>query len=128
MHFNRDKISQYLNNATNGWTRPQIAKHSRHRFYYALEYLYNIGKLLGIKGLHLLYWIRFLNIHIYATLYWFAYLRCRNAFKNDLFMQVGVLVLLTCFPQDVFYSINSEFFHHCFVLCLLLFDTDSQII
>ncbi len=121
-HFNRDKISQYLNNATNGWTRHTNREAFSPPVYYALAGIwYNIGKLLGIKGLHLLYWIRFLNIPIYATLFWFAYLLCRNAFKNDLFMQVGVLVLLTCFPQDVFYSINSDVLSPLFCLMSIYF-------
>lgn len=69
---------------------------------------YNLLKRLDFKDGNLLYGIRFLNILLYGVLFWLTYLFCKNADRNNLEMQFGVLLLLSFFPQDVFYSINSD--------------------
>jgi hypothetical protein len=115
--FNGAQISEYLDKKTYEWTRQSNREAFSPPVYYAFAGAwYNLGKLLGIKGGDLLYWIRFLNIPIYAALFWFAYLLCRSTFKNDLFMQFGVLLLLAFFPQDVFFSINSDVLSPLFCL------------
>lgn len=77
--------------------------------YYALAGVwYNLGKQMGIAGGHLLYWVRFLNIPLYALLFWIAHLFSKKYFPDSLMLQLVFLLLLSCFPQDVFYSINSD--------------------
>jgi hypothetical protein len=69
---------------------------------------YNLGKLVGIHGGYLLYWIRFLNLPIYALFLWLAYLFCRFTEPSNLYLRLAVVLLLSVIPQDVFYSINSD--------------------
>lgn len=77
--------------------------------YYLLAGLwYDLGKALGLEGGNLLYWIRFLNVGIYGLLVWVAYLLCRSVHPDDRTLRIGVPLMLACFPQDVFFSINSD--------------------
>lgn len=69
---------------------------------------YNAGKLTGMNGGHLLYWVRFLNIPIFALLFWTARLFLKNICSVDRSMQFSVLLLLSFFPQDAFYSITGD--------------------
>src|SRR5208282_3824109 len=118
--FDRDRISLYVNKAIDGWTKTTNHEAFSPPVYYALAGVwYDLGKLFGLTGGDQLYWIRFLNILIYGALFWFVYLLCRNTFRNDLFMQFGVLLLLSFFPQDVFYSINSDVLSPLFCLMAL---------
>ena len=120
--FKRDQISQLFDKSAYEWTKIINYEASSPPVYYALAGAwYDLGKLFGLKGGDLLYWIRFLNLPVYAALFWFAYLLCTYVFKKDLFMQFGVLILLTFFPQDVFYSINSDVLSPLFCLMSLYF-------
>ena len=77
--------------------------------YYAVAGLwYNFGKLVGLQGGHLLYWIRFLNIPIYALLFWITCLFFKNIYPDNLSVQFSALLLLVVFPQDAFYSITND--------------------
>jgi hypothetical protein len=77
--------------------------------YYLLAGLwYDLGKLLGLGNGGLLYWIRFLNVGIYGLLVWVAYLFCESVRKDDPTLRIGVPLMLAFFPQDVFFSINSD--------------------
>jgi hypothetical protein len=69
---------------------------------------YNLGKALGLENGDLLYWIRFLNVGIYGLLIWVSYLLCRSVQKDDRTLRIGVPLILAFFPQDVFFSINSD--------------------
>lgn len=69
---------------------------------------YNFGKVIGLKGGYLLYWIRFMNLPIYALFLWVAYLFCRYTEPDNLYLRIGIILLLSFFPQDVFYSINGD--------------------
>jgi len=69
---------------------------------------YRIGGWLGIRGLQLLYWTRFLNAFVYGALTWLAYRVARTAFPESSFLRLGIPLLLAFFPQDVFYSINND--------------------
>lgn len=69
---------------------------------------YNLGKDIGFRGGYLLYWIRFMNLPIYALFLLVAYLFCRYTEPDNLHLRMGILLLLSFFPQDVFYSINGD--------------------
>jgi hypothetical protein len=88
--------------------------------YYTLAGMWcDLGKLMGIGGGYLIYWIRFLNIFIYAALFWVTYFLCRKIFPDNLSIQLGVLLLLAFFPQDVFYSISNDVLSPLFCLTSL---------
>lgn len=69
---------------------------------------YNLGKVIGFRGGNLLYWIRFMNLPSYALFLWVAYLFCRYTEPDNLNLRMGIMLLLSFFPQDVFYSINGD--------------------
>jgi hypothetical protein len=69
---------------------------------------YNLGKVIGFRAGYLLYWIRFMNLPIYTLLLWVAYLFCRYTEPDNLHLRMGILLLLSFLPQDVFYSINGD--------------------
>jgi hypothetical protein len=69
---------------------------------------YKLGELIGFQGGYLLYWIRFMNIPVMFLLLCLAYYYCRYIEPPNFNLRIGVVVLLSFFPQDVFYSINSD--------------------
>jgi len=77
--------------------------------YYALAGAwYTLGGWLGLADGHRLYWIRFLNVPLFAFLVWCTYLVCRDGYPGRLELRLGVPMLLAFLPQDVFYSVNSD--------------------
>lgn len=77
--------------------------------YYAISGIwYNIGKCLGVRGVNLLYWVRFFNIPVVALLVWLSYIMARQFYPDDRVLRTGLPVLIAFFPQDVFYSINND--------------------
>jgi hypothetical protein len=66
------------------------------------------GRMLGISGGQLLYWIRFLNVPVFTALVWFSYLLARMFYSEGVLQRIGLPLLVTFFPQDAYYSINSD--------------------
>jgi hypothetical protein len=67
-----------------------------------------LGQWFGLKSLVLLYWIRFLNIPLSAALVWLGYVASKLIFPERLFCRIGVPLLLACYPQDIYYGIQSD--------------------
>jgi hypothetical protein len=67
-----------------------------------------VGRMLGMTGGHLLFWIRFLNVPLFTALVWFSCRLARTFFPETSLQQIGLPLLVAFFPQDVFYSINSD--------------------
>jgi hypothetical protein len=79
--------------------------------YYAVAGLWcAIGRTLGIAGGSLLYWIRFLNVPLFAVLVWVSYLVAKTFFPNDMLFRIGLPLMVAFFPQDLFYSISNDSF------------------
>jgi uncharacterized membrane protein len=77
--------------------------------YYALAGVwYDLGKLIGISGGSLLYWVRMLNVPIYGALIWLSYRLCKTFYPERPVVRLGTLLLLAFLPQDVFYSISYD--------------------
>ncbi|PYK02387.1 MAG: hypothetical protein DME63_06790, partial [Verrucomicrobia bacterium] len=68
----------------------------------------NVGRLVGLRGLPLLYWVRFLNVGIAAALVWVGFAATRSTFPDNQFLQLGVPALLAVWPQSAFYSIQGD--------------------
>ena len=114
------RLSKYVDEAKNYWVTTENHEAFSLPSYYAIAGMwYNLGKLLGLAGGHLLYWIRFLNIGIYGLLIWFSYIFCKEVYKDNISIRIGVPLLLTFFPQDSFYSINSDVLSPLFFLISL---------
>jgi hypothetical protein len=77
--------------------------------YYTVTGLWTaIGRGMGLDGGQLLYWIRFLNVPLHAALVFVAYLIGRMLARGNPVQRLGLPLLIAFFPQDVFYSINSD--------------------
>jgi len=67
-----------------------------------------LGRWCGLENIYLLYWIRFLNIPLAAALVWLGYAAARMVFPGRICPRLGVPLLLAFFPQEIFYSIQSD--------------------
>jgi hypothetical protein len=77
--------------------------------YYALAGAWlDLGRLLGVDGGRLLYWVRGLNVLVIFSLVLASYLLLRDAVPGNAFLRLGVPVLLTVFPQDTFYYVTPD--------------------
>jgi len=77
--------------------------------YYTVAALWlRLGRLFGLAGGFLLYWIRFLNVFLAAALVWLGFDAARLVFPETQFVPLGVPVLLAVLPQDIFYSIQND--------------------
>jgi hypothetical protein len=68
----------------------------------------NLGKMLGIGGGYLLYWIRFLNILFMVALVVIARKTAVELFMEDSFFRIGIPLLVAFIPQDSYYSIQND--------------------
>jgi len=101
--------SVYFDTKVSKWMQWKNHETGSFPVYYMVAGLWcAIGKFLGMEGGNLLYWIRFLNVPLFVVLVWFSYLLARMLFPDILLQRVGLPLIVTFFPQDVFYSINSD--------------------
>ena len=68
----------------------------------------SVGRVLGVTGGQLLYWIRFLNVPLFIMLVWVSYRLAHLCFPDRPLQQIALPLIVAFFPQDVFYSINSD--------------------
>jgi hypothetical protein len=77
-------------------------------YYTAAGAWWRVGKILGLDGGQLLYWLRFLNVLWVVALVWVGRRAARNIFPENPFIQVAVPAFIAVMPQTVFYSINND--------------------
>jgi len=95
------QLRSWLGEANHESTQPPV--------YYALAAAWwRLGEGIGLRGGRLLYWLRFMNVPIYALLVWFSYFFTKRFEAENRFLWLGVPCLLSFFPQDVFYTINND--------------------
>ena len=91
------------------WTGQPNRLSLRPPLYYLLVSAWEkAGTLLGFRGGHLLYWLRFLNIPIYLGFMLIAVSFARWLPGADPLFRLGIPFMLAVFPQDVFYGINAD--------------------
>lgn len=77
--------------------------------YYALAGTwFDLGRSLGLRGLILLYWVRFLNVAFAAALVWIGYKAAGIIFGGQAFPAVATATLLAIWPQSSFYSVQGD--------------------
>lgn len=77
-------------------------------FYYLLAGTWaNFGRVFQLDGMHMLYWIRFLNVAIVVLLVWLAFIAARKV-SDDRAIHLSVALLIAFIPQDLFYSIEND--------------------
>jgi hypothetical protein len=77
-------------------------------YYFVAAQWWRAGEALGLEGGYLLYWTRFFNVLLGAGLVWLGYWAARLVFPGPGFPRLAVALLLAFFPQDIFYSIQSD--------------------
>jgi hypothetical protein len=77
-------------------------------YYFVAAQWWRMGEALGLEGGYLLYWIRFLNVIFGGVLVWLGYWAASLVFPEPRFPRPAVALLLAFFPQDIFYSIQSD--------------------
>jgi len=83
-----------------------------------------------LDGLHLLYWLRFLNVPLVAALVWLGGRAAREVFPENRFIRLAVPAFIACLPQTTFYAINNDVltpltFGVAFVLLLKLWAAEE---
>lgn len=68
----------------------------------------NLGRMFGVTGGWLLYWVRFLNLFIATTLVWVGFIAAKQVFPDRQFVCLSVPLLLAVWPQTTFYSIQGD--------------------
>ncbi len=93
-----------------GWWRSnQNHESGEPPLYYAIAGLWlNLGRVFGITGGWLLYWVRFLNLFVAAALVCVGFVAAKLVFPDRQFMRLSVPLLLAIWPQTAFYSIQSD--------------------
>jgi hypothetical protein len=75
--------------------------------YYALAGLwYDAGRVCGVSGPYEVYWVRFLNVPVFAGLVATAYALCRPGLGRDTALASAALTAF--FPNNVFFTANSD--------------------
>lgn len=88
------------------WTNYET---SQPPLYYALAGLWwRIGQWLGLTGLPLVYWLRFLNVALVAALVWIGHRAAREIFPERPLFTLGVPALIAFAPVQAFYSIDND--------------------
>ena len=86
---------------------------------------WRLGKLFGIHGLALLYWLRFLNVVFVTGLAWLGYRTARFIFPDRPLLRLGVPAIIAAISQSALYSIDNDIMSPlCFgwaYFCLLRF-------
>ena len=105
----REELQKVLDEEIPFWESRANHESGEPPLYYALAGGWmNVGRVLGLRGLSLLYWVRFLNIGLAAALVWTGFAATRSTFPDNEFLQLGVPLLLAVWPQSAFYSIQGD--------------------
>jgi hypothetical protein len=91
------------------WKKEVNFESSQPPLYYAIAGIWErTGQQIGLTGIRLLYWIRFLNIPLSAALVWLGFVAACMLFPDRPGLRLGVPMLLAFIPQDTFYSIQND--------------------
>jgi hypothetical protein len=77
-------------------------------YYFIAGFWWDMGKVLGLHGGRLLYWLRFFNILQVVALVWLSYATARTVFPGKPFIRLAVPALVAAMPQTAFYSIGND--------------------
>ena len=118
------RSTQEFDRAVSHWQQQGNHESTSFPAYYAIAGLWSAaGRGAGLSGGYFLYWIRFLNVPLFAALVYLAYLIGRSLAPDNSVQRLGLPIVTAFFPQDVFYSINSDVLSpllFAISLCMLL--------
>ncbi|HEY3760196.1 MAG TPA: DUF2142 domain-containing protein [Verrucomicrobiae bacterium] len=117
-----EKVQQAVAEAQAVYQKEFNYESSQPPLYYGLAAVWwNLGKTLGLTGLHLLYWLRFLNVFFVVLLVWAGYAVAREIFPDNAVLKLGVPAMLAFLPQRAFYSVDNDILSPLCCGILLLF-------
>jgi hypothetical protein len=125
-------ISDNLRAMEEGW-RVKVKNHEAAQppLYYSLAGAWwRLGKILGLDGGRLLYWLRFFNVPLVAALTWLGWFTAKTIFPENKFIRLAVPALVAVMPQTAFYSINNDIlsplaFGAAFVLLVKIWNAEN---
>ncbi len=98
-----------LSQAEQVWGNAVNAEAWQPPLYYAVGGLWlKLGQSFGFGGVHLLYWLRFLNVLSAAALVWLSFIAAREFFPEQAWLRLCVPLLTAFMPQDMFYGIGND--------------------
>lgn len=104
-----DRLKSSIDSMIPAWTKSSNHEaFSPPTYYFIAGIWYKAGEFLNLDKGTLLYWLRYLNIVTYSLLMVCAYLFIKKFYPENSVLAIAVPLLLAVFPQDVFYSINSD--------------------
>ena len=105
----QEELQKVVNDEVPLWESRLNHESGEAPLYYALAGGWmNLGRVIGLRGLSLLYWIRFLNIALATILVWIGFAAARSTFPDNQFVQLASPMLLAVWPQSAFYSIQGD--------------------
>jgi hypothetical protein len=104
-----EQREQAVNTNLAWWVSNENHESGEPPLYYAIAGLWlNLGRVFGITGAWLLYWVRFLNVFVAGTLVWTGFVVAKLIFPDRQFIYLSVPIFLAVWPQTSFYSIQSD--------------------
>ena len=104
-----EQRQQAVNTNSAWWLSNQNHESGEPPLYYIIAGLWlNLGRLFGVTGAWLSYWVRFLNVFVAGTLVWIGFVAAKLVFPDRQFIHFSVPILLAVWPQATFYSIQSD--------------------
>jgi hypothetical protein len=104
-----EQREQAVNTNSEWWRSNQNHESGEPPLYYAIAGLWlNLGRILGITGGFLLYWVRLLNVFAAGILVWIGFVAAKLVFADRQLIRLSVPLLLAIWPQTTFYSIQSD--------------------
>ena len=110
---------------TPGWARPDAVNKQIHKnlqrlkivnheqfneplYYIVAGAWQRLGRALGLTHAGLLYWTRFLNIPLYVVIVLLGWQIGKTCFPQEPHQRLGLPLLISALPQDVFYSVSND--------------------
>jgi len=128
------RSTERFDRAVSHWQKKGNHESTSFPAYYTVAGLWSAaGRAAGLRDGHFLYWIRFLNVFLFAALVYLSYLIGRTLAADNPLQRLGLPVMAAFFPQDVFYSINGDalsplLFAISFFMLLQLYFEDRSIL
>src|SRR4051812_20884998 len=81
------------------WPGPNYESSQPPLYYLVGSAWWHLGQWLGLDGGQRMYWLRFLNVAIIASLAWLGWTTARLVFPTNRFVQISVPALVAFLPQ-----------------------------
>jgi len=77
-------------------------------YYVLASTWWRLGQWLGMAGLRLIYWVRFLNVLFAVVMVWLAHIAARLVFPEQLFPRAVATAVVAVAPIHAFYLVGND--------------------